>query len=77
MSRTKAVLDVITSEERRWWTLCIGGALLTAPLALPNCKWNDGPAVGPSVEARRMRVCGEPRIRSTDHAQPGPDHGPR
>ncbi len=52
----------------------------------PACEQN-GAQIEPSdglslwlqlhVEARRMRVCGEPRIRASDHAQPGPDHGPR
>ncbi len=28
------------------------------------------------VEVCCMCVCGEPQIRSTDHAQPSPDHGP-
>jgi len=36
-----------------------------------------GIANGLSVEAHRTRICGEPRIRASDHAQPGLDHGPR
>src|SRR6266436_6934279 len=41
----------------------------TTRISFPCCR--------SPVEARRMRVCGEPQIRASDHAQPSPDHGPR